>query len=130
MLAKNVCGLAPRNAPSSKLAAARWVCKDAHVDGLPETSDDACHRAMDWLLEVQGEFVRVLENTCGDTWPNPRRELEKIQFGSFSGPTGRFRQRTEVTPAQRAILGKLELAEPPRRARRSSLLSSSGLLAA
>ena len=40
-------------APSSKLAAARWVSEDVHIAGLAETTDDACYRAMDWLLEVQ-----------------------------------------------------------------------------
>jgi len=45
-------------APSSKLAAARWVCEDACVAGLPETTDDACYRAMDWLLEVQPALER------------------------------------------------------------------------
>lgn len=39
-------------APSSKLAAAEWVCGDVHIDGLPATTDDACYRAMDWLHEV------------------------------------------------------------------------------
>jgi hypothetical protein len=40
-------------APSSKLAAARWVSEDVLVDGLPETSDDACYRAMDWLHDAR-----------------------------------------------------------------------------
>ena len=40
-------------APSSKLAAARWTCEDVHIPGLAETTDDACYRAMDWLLLVQ-----------------------------------------------------------------------------
>ena len=39
--------------PSSKLAAARWAGRKAHIDGLPETSDDACYRAMDWLHQVK-----------------------------------------------------------------------------
>src|SRR4051812_6907414 len=39
-------------APSSKLAASRWVNDDVVIDGLPRTSDDACYRAMDWLLEI------------------------------------------------------------------------------
>jgi hypothetical protein len=39
-------------APSSKLAAAAWITHDVHIDGLPRTSDDACYRAMDWLLEI------------------------------------------------------------------------------
>ncbi len=42
-------------APSSKLAAAGWVTNDVHVPGLPEVSEDACYRAMDWLLEVEDD---------------------------------------------------------------------------
>ena len=45
-------------APGSKLAAAGWVTRRAHIDGLPETSDDACYRAMDWLLEVAADLER------------------------------------------------------------------------
>nr|WP_219420179.1 hypothetical protein [Pseudonocardia nigra] len=44
--------------PGSKLAAARWVGRRAHIDRLPETSDDACYRAMDWLIEIAGELER------------------------------------------------------------------------
>ncbi len=43
---------------SSKLAAAGWVSGDVHVDGLPQTSDDACYRAMDWLLEIKDALER------------------------------------------------------------------------
>jgi hypothetical protein len=45
-------------APSSKLAAARWISEDAWITGLRETSDDACYRAMDWLLEVREELEK------------------------------------------------------------------------
>src|SRR5919198_2740942 len=45
-------------APSSKLAAARWISEDVLIDGLPETSDDACYRAMDWLIEVNDTLER------------------------------------------------------------------------
>jgi hypothetical protein len=69
------------------------------------------HVVLCWLALL---LVRVMENSCEDTWPNLRRELEKLQLGSFSGPAGAFRQRTELTPAQRAILARLGLAEPPR----------------
>jgi hypothetical protein len=44
--------------PGSKLAAARWVSRRAHIDGLPETSDDACYRAMDWLLEIAPDLEK------------------------------------------------------------------------
>ena len=43
---------------SSKLAATGWVEGDVHVDGLPATSDDACYRAMDWLLEIKDALER------------------------------------------------------------------------
>ncbi len=39
--------------PGSKLAATRWVDKDAHVPGLPVPDQDAAYRAMDLLLEVE-----------------------------------------------------------------------------
>ena len=38
-------------APSSKLAATGWVADDVHIAGLAATTDDACYRAMDWLLD-------------------------------------------------------------------------------
>jgi hypothetical protein len=44
-------------AASSKLAAAGWVCCDVHIDGLGETSDDACYRAMDHLLEIEPDLA-------------------------------------------------------------------------
>jgi hypothetical protein len=45
-------------AASSKLAAAGWVSDDVHIDGLPQTSDDACYRAMDWLLEIKSALEK------------------------------------------------------------------------
>jgi hypothetical protein len=45
-------------AASSKLAAAGWVSDDVHIDGLPQTSDDACYRAMDWLLESKSALEK------------------------------------------------------------------------
>jgi Transposase DDE domain len=45
-------------APSSKLAAAEWMNRDVRIDGLGDTSDDACYRAMDWLYSVRGELER------------------------------------------------------------------------
>jgi hypothetical protein len=40
-------------AASSKLACAGWVREDVHVDGLDETSDDACYRVMDRLPGIE-----------------------------------------------------------------------------
>jgi hypothetical protein len=45
-------------APSSKLAAAVWVSRKVHIDGLPAASDDACYRAMDWLFEIAPELEK------------------------------------------------------------------------
>ncbi len=45
-------------APSSKLAAAEWMSRDVHIDGLGDVSDDACYRAMDWLHQVRGELEK------------------------------------------------------------------------
>jgi hypothetical protein len=45
-------------AASSKLHAAGWISRRVHIDGLPEVSDDACYRAMDWLHDVAPELER------------------------------------------------------------------------
>jgi hypothetical protein len=47
-------------APSSKLAAARWVTGDVLITGLPAASDDACYRAVGWLLEIKEELERTI----------------------------------------------------------------------
>jgi hypothetical protein len=59
-------------------------------------------------------LTRVAETRAGDTWPNLRRELERIHLGDFRGTAGRVHQRTELTPRQREILAALHLPEPPR----------------
>jgi len=69
------------------------------------------HVVLCWLALL---LIRVSETSCGESWSNLRRELEPIKVGAFEGPAGSFRQRTEITASQRVILGKLELAEPPR----------------
>jgi len=69
------------------------------------------HVVLCWLALL---LIRVAENACGDSWMNLRRELQKITLGSFAGPAGSFRQRTEIGSSQRAILTSLGLAEPPR----------------
>ena len=69
------------------------------------------HVILCWLALL---LVRVIETTCGSPWPALRRELDRIKIGTFTGPAGTFRQRTEITKAQRDILAQLDLAEPPR----------------
>ncbi|MDG4801986.1 IS1634 family transposase [Micromonospora sp. WMMD980] len=53
-------------APSSKLAAADWVCQDVHLPGLPHVTDDACYRAMDQLIEVEPALTRGVYDQIAD----------------------------------------------------------------
>jgi Transposase DDE domain len=69
------------------------------------------HVILCWLALL---LARVAENTCGATWPELRRQLDRIAVGTFTGPAGTFRQRTEITPAQAAILEQLGIDPPPR----------------
>jgi hypothetical protein len=57
-------------------------------------------------------LLLVIETTVQDTWPNLRRELERMHLGEFRSDSGRVLQRTETTPRQREILNLLEIAEP------------------
>ena len=53
-------------APSSKLAATSWVAHDVHVPGLDQVSDDACYRAMDWLIKVEDQLARGVFDAVAD----------------------------------------------------------------
>jgi hypothetical protein len=72
---------------------------------------DRAHVLLCWLALL---LTRVAENACHDTWPKLRQELGHITIGTFTGPAGTFRQRTEMTPAQLDILTKLAIDPPPR----------------
>ena len=67
------------------------------------------HVILCWLALL---LMRVAETRCEDTWPKMRRELERLQVGTFEGPAGSFRKRTALTPAQKAIFRKLAIQEP------------------
>jgi hypothetical protein len=69
------------------------------------------HVILCWLALL---LARVAENACGATWPEIRRELDRIAVGTFAGPAGIFRQRTEVSQAQQDILDRLGIAPPPK----------------
>jgi Transposase DDE domain len=69
------------------------------------------HVMLCWLALL---LARIAENACGGTWPDLRRELDRIHAGTFAGPAGTFRQRTEITKAQRDILHALKIDPPPR----------------
>jgi hypothetical protein len=69
------------------------------------------HVILCWLSLL---LIRVAETTCLSTWPQLRRELQRIALGTFTGPAGTFRQRTELTKHQRDILTQLKIDPPPR----------------
>jgi hypothetical protein len=68
------------------------------------------HVVLCWLALL---LVRVIETSCEGSWPSLRHELEKLRLGSFQGAAGSFCQRSEITAAQRVILARLQLREPP-----------------
>src|SRR6516164_9935174 len=69
------------------------------------------HVILCWLALL---LARVAENACAATWPELRRQLNRIAAGTFTGPAGSFRQRTEISPAQAAILEQLGIDPPPK----------------
>ncbi len=69
------------------------------------------HVLLCWLALL---LIRLAENATDRRWPELRHELDRLHVGTFTGPAGRFRQRTETTPDQRHILTALNLTEPPR----------------
>jgi hypothetical protein len=69
------------------------------------------HVILCWLALL---LARVAENATGDTWPRLRRQLDRIAVGTFTGPAGTFRQRTQISPAQAAILEQLGIDPPPK----------------
>jgi hypothetical protein len=69
------------------------------------------HVLLCWLALL---LIRITETATGHTWPSMRDELQRLHLGTFTGPAGTFRQRTEITPAQRKILAALTLDEPRR----------------
>jgi hypothetical protein len=46
-------------AASSKLAAAGWIADDVHIDGLSDIDEQACYRAMDYLLTIEPDLAKA-----------------------------------------------------------------------
>jgi hypothetical protein len=67
------------------------------------------HVILCWLALL---LTRVAETKTGESWPNLRRELERLQVGTFESQAGFFRKRTALTAAQKAIFRKLQIQEP------------------
>lgn len=67
------------------------------------------HVILCWLALL---LIRIIETTTGDTWPSIRRHLDRLHIGTFTGPAGTFRQRTELSKAQTNLLAKLGIPAP------------------
>ena len=67
------------------------------------------HVLLCWLALL---LIRIAETSTGQTWPAIRRELDRIHLGTFTGPAGTFRQRTELSMAARDLLGQLAIPPP------------------
>jgi len=67
------------------------------------------HVTLCWLALL---LVRIIETTTDKTWPAIRGDLQRLHVGTFTGPAGVFRQRTELTKPVRDLLAKLQLAAP------------------
>lgn len=79
---------------------------DPYPDGAVRADVVLC-----WLALL---LARVTENACHDSWSRLRQELDRIAVGTFTGPAGTFRLRTEITDTQLEILTKLAIDPPPR----------------
>ena len=67
------------------------------------------HVLLCWLALL---LIRIIETTTGDTWTTVRRHLDRLHAGTFTGPTGTFRQRTELSKPQRDLLARLDIPAP------------------
>ena len=67
------------------------------------------HVILCWLALL---LIRVAENQAGQTWPAMRRELQRISIGTFTGPAGPFRQRTDIPGTARDLLTALKIDVP------------------
>jgi transposase len=67
------------------------------------------HVVLCWLALL---LIRIAETTTGDTWHHARRHLDRLHAGTFTGPTGTFRQRTELSKPQQDLLARLDIPAP------------------
>jgi hypothetical protein len=67
------------------------------------------HVILCWLALL---LIRIIETTTGGTWPDIRRHLDRLHAGTFTGPAGTFRQRTELTKTQADLLARLAIPAP------------------
>ena len=68
------------------------------------------HVILCWLALL---LIRLAETQTQQTWRNLRDELQRLHLGTFKGPAGTSRQRTQLTSSQQDILRALGVPEPP-----------------
>ncbi|MGO4428071.1 hypothetical protein AB4Z54_57490, partial [Streptomyces sp. MCAF7] len=56
--------------------------------------------------------LSAANSTTGATWTTVRRELDRLHLGTFTGPTGLFRQVTALNKTQADLLAKLGIPTP------------------
>jgi hypothetical protein len=84
--------------PTSKLAATQWVGERAWIPGLNTVSDDACYRAMDWLLEIADELA---EQTYWATADLLNLEVDLLFFDT----TSTYFETDTADPSDEATVG-------------------------
>ena len=67
------------------------------------------HVLLCWLALL---LIRIAETGTGQTWPTIRREVDRIHLGTFTGPAGTFRRRTELTKPARDLFAQLAITPP------------------
>ncbi|MCA1681516.1 MAG: IS1634 family transposase, partial [Actinobacteria bacterium] len=82
--------------PLSKLAASKWVRERAWIAGLEELDEDACYRAMDWLLEVEHELAEAVYFATADLL---NLEVDLLFFDTTSTYFERDEGEAELTDA-------------------------------
>jgi hypothetical protein len=68
-------------------------------------------RALAPLID-RNQHSCVIETTTGETWTTIRRHLDRLHAGTFTGPSGLFRQTTTLSKPQRDLLAKLDIPAP------------------
>jgi transposase len=69
------------------------------------------HVLICWLALL---LIRIAEVETGISWPQIRRELQRLHLGEFLTKKSRILQHTEVTPEQHNILKQLKISPPKR----------------
>ncbi|MCX6463238.1 MAG: IS1634 family transposase [Pseudonocardiales bacterium] len=67
------------------------------------------HVVLCWLALL---LIRIIETTTDHTWHHVRRHLDRLHAGTFTGPAGVFRQRTELSKPQQDLLARLDIPAP------------------